>query len=223
MIPLSDSQHKTHRFPFWTLAIIILNIYVFYLELSAPFFESFISQYALIPSQINFSIPETLYPFITSQFLHGGFLHIISNMWFLWVFGDNVEERLGFLLFPFFYIISGIVAGLSQYLLFPQSDIPMIGASGAVAGVLGAYLALFAHHTIKSLVPAFGFFTVINVPASLMLIWWFITQIFSGSVSLSPEASELGGIAYFAHIGGFATGWLLAIPFKLSRPLHQID
>lgn len=213
MIPLSDSQ-PAGRFPFWVIAIIALNIYVFYLELTAANPDLFITQYALIPNLVDFSVLETLYQFVTSQFLHGGFIHIISNMLFLWVFGDNVEARLGLLFFPIFYLAGGVAGGLAQYILIPGSTIPMLGASGAIAGVLGAYLALFPHHTIKTLVPIFGFFTVINIPASIMLFYWFITQLFSGAASISYVSAEAGGIAFFAHAGGFAFGWIVGRLFR---------
>lgn len=208
MIPLSDS-HPAGRFPFWVLMIIAINVYVFFQEITAANPDSIIMQYALVPSLVDFSNIYTLIPFITSQFLHGGFLHIISNMLFLWVFGDNVEARAGYLLFPFFYLISGAMGGFAQYIFMPDSNIPMLGASGAVAGVLGAYFAWFPHHSVKTLVPFFGFLTVVNIPASIILIYWFVTQIFSGAFSVT-SLGDGGGVAYFAHIGGFITGWVVA-------------
>ncbi|MBI2039492.1 rhomboid family intramembrane serine protease [Candidatus Microgenomates bacterium] len=213
MIPLKDSQ-PARIFPFWVLTIIAINIYVFYLELTSVNPDFFISQYALIPKLVDLSIPQTLMPFITSQFLHAGFIHIISNMLFLWIFGDNVEERLGFLLFPLFYLTGGAIGGLAQYFLIPDSAIPMLGASGAVAAVLGAYFVLFPNHTVKTLVPVFGFFTIIDIPASVMLFYWFFTQLFSGVATIPLTLSEIGGIAFFAHIGGFVFGWIVGSLFK---------
>lgn len=213
MIPLKDSQ-PAFIFPFWVITIIAINVYVFYLELTSQSPDAFIAQYALIPSLVDFSFFKSLLPFITSQFLHGGFLHIISNMLFLWVFGDNVEERLGFLFFPIFYLAAGIVGGLLQYSFVPDSNIPMLGASGAVAGVLGAYFALFPNHSVKTLVPVFGFLTVMNIPASFMLIYWFITQLFSGFASVASASADIGGIAFFAHIGGFVFGWIIGKMFR---------
>lgn len=207
MIPLRDS-HPSNIFPFWVVTIIGINIYVFFLEITSLNPESFIFQYALIPRLIDFSDPQTLWPFITSQFLHGGFIHIISNMLFLWIFGDNVEERFGFLLFPFFYLASGTAGAFAQYIFMPESQIPMLGASGAIAGVLGAYFALFGHHSVKTLVPIFGFFTIMDIPASVMLIYWFITQLFSGFASITLTTADVGGVAFFAHAGGFMFGWL---------------
>lgn len=214
MIPISDSR-PAGIFPFWTILIIAINVIVFFLELTSPNPDAFISQYALIPSYVNFNDPVSLLPFITSQFLHGGWLHIISNMLFLWVFGDNVEGKLGFVLYPIFYIVCGVVAALAQYFTAPDLQIPMLGASGAVAGVLGAYFAWFSQHTVKTLVPIFGFFTLIDVPAGFMLFYWIATQFLAGAFSLGDQ---MGGVAYFAHIGGFIAGFLLA---KLLTPITQ--
>ncbi|MBI2012105.1 rhomboid family intramembrane serine protease [Candidatus Daviesbacteria bacterium] len=212
MIPLRDS-HPAGKFPFWTWLIIALNIYFFYLLLTSSNPDAFMATYALIPINVDLSNFATLIPFFTSQFLHGGFLHIISNMLFLHIFGDNVEARLGYLLFPIFYLFSGFIGGFAQYIFMPDSIIPMLGASGAVAGVLGAYFVYFPHHNIKTLIPFFGFFTVVDIPASIMLVYWFITQILAGTVSIGLPGDG-GGIAYFAHIGGFSTGWIIAKIFR---------
>src|SRR4051812_7517434 len=136
MIPLSDTK-SSGMFHFWVMVIIAINLYVFFLEFTNISPDSFIEQYSLIPSLVNLNDYQTLIPFVTSQFLHAGLFHIISNMWFLWIFGDNVEDRLGFLFFPVVYILSGIIGGFAQYLFLPDSNVPMLGASGAVAGVLG--------------------------------------------------------------------------------------
>lgn len=213
MIPISDKE-PAGIFPFWTILIIMANVVVFFLEITSANTDAFITQYALIPAYINFSDPSTLLPLITSQFLHGGFLHIISNMLFLWVFGDNVEAEFGFF-YPIFYLACGVVAGLTQYFFAPTLNLPMIGASGAVAGVLGAYFAYFPSHKVKTLIPIFGFFTLIDVPASIMLIYWIVTQFISGAFSLTYQALNTGGVAYFAHIGGFVFGILVA---KLLSP-----
>lgn len=222
MIPLSDS-HPAGKFPFWVILIIVINVYVFFLEITSPDPDAFIATYALIPAFANFSNFETLIPFITSQFLHGGFLHIISNMLFLWIFGDNVEARFGNLVFPFFYLFCGTSGALLQYIFMTDSSIPMLGASGAIAGVLGAYFVWFGHHTVKTLVPVFGFVTVVNVPASVMLFYWIATQILASTFSLAPGLQEAGGIAYFAHIGGFLAGWFLAKIYP-SKPIEvEVD
>lgn len=215
MLPLKD----TNPIPgarFWVVAIILFNLYIFAQELLAQNPADFIIKYALIPSQINFSNLTSLYSFITSQFIHGGFIHVLSNMLFLWVFGRNVEAVLGFSFFPVFFILSGIVAGLTQYSFMPTDPIPVIGASGAVAGVLGAYFALFPHHKIKTLVFIFIFITIIDIPAYFLLFYWFITQLFSSvaSITLFPAA---GGEAFLAHVGGFLFGWLAAIIISPRR------
>jgi membrane associated rhomboid family serine protease len=210
MIPLKDTTEVGGRSPLWVFIIIALNVYMFYLEIASPNLDSFIAQYALIPNLVDFNIPETLMPFITSQFLHGGFLHIASNMLFLWIFGDNVERRLGFLLFPLFYLLCGAVGGFTQYILDPSSQLPMLGASGAIAGVLGAYFVYFPYHKVKTLVPIFGFFTIIDLPASIMLFYWIATQVLSGFTSFGLSPADSGGVAFFAHIGGFLTGWVIA-------------
>lgn len=209
MLPLRDS-HPAGIFPFWVITIIVLNIFVFYLQLTSTNPDGFVYTYGLVPRLVDLSNYNSLIPFITSQFLHGGFLHIISNMLFLWVFGDNVEARFGAFFFPVFYIAAGIAAGALQYILMPTANIPMIGASGAVAGILGAYLAYFPHHTIKTLVPFFGFISIINVPASFMLFYWFFTQLFSGVASIGLQTADTGGVAFFAHVGGFTFGWVTA-------------
>ncbi len=216
MIPLSDTKSYS-GFPFWVAVIILINTYIFFLELTSIDPDAFITRYALIPAQIDFSSWKNLTPFITSQFLHGGFLHIISNMLFLWVFGDNVEKRMGFVLFPFFYLLCGGIGAFAQFIIMPNSTIPMLGASGAIAGVLGAYLYLFPHHSIRTLVPVFGFPTIIGIPAAVILIYWFVTQLFTGSFSLLTGPADIGGVAYLAHIGGFVFGWVLAHLFPKSE------
>ncbi|MBI2049506.1 rhomboid family intramembrane serine protease [Candidatus Roizmanbacteria bacterium] len=215
MFPISDSI-PARRFPFLNLAIIIGTIYVFFQQIIAPNPDSFILKYALIPSQINFNDFSTLTPFVSAIFLHGGFLHIISNMWFLWVFGDNIEGHLGLVLFFILYFLSGIIGNALQYVLMPTSQVPMLGASGAVAGVLGAYFVLFPHSTIKTLVPISIILTTVNIPAGFMLGYWFVLQIISGAATL-PFMDGQGGIAFWAHVGGFVTGLIMANAFKRSN------
>lgn len=215
MIPISDSV-AAHRFPLLNIGLIVANLFVFFLQLTAVNPENFISHYALIPAAIDFSRIETLFPFLTSMFLHGGFLHIISNMLFLWVFGDNVEAHFGWLFFLPVYFISGIAAGVMQYFVNPSSTIPMIGASGAVAGMLGAYFVLFPYSKVKTLIPIFGFFTITQVPAWFMLGYWFLLQLLSGAGTLGIQ--ESGGVAFFAHIGGFVAGYVFA---KLTHPTER--
>lgn len=213
MIPISDATHKAARFPFINIILILANIYVFFLQITSP--EAFTYAYALVPSEINLANPYTWYPFVTSMFLHGGFLHIASNMLFLWVFGDNVEGEMPPLIYLFVYLLSGIAGAFLQYILNPASDIPMLGASGAVAGVLGAYISYFPHHKIKTLLPLFFIFTFVNISAWMMIGYWFLLQILSGFTSL-PMQQE-GGVAFFAHIGGFVAGFLMSKMFRINR------
>lgn len=181
--------------------------------------EAFIEKNALIPARVDFGDLKTFVPFITSQFLHAGFLHILSNMWFLKVFGDNIEERLGHFFFLVTYLFAGVVGGFIQYLFSPNSTIPMLGASGAVAGVLGAYFVFFPNHRIETLVPMGFFTTTAEIPASVMLFYWFVTQFFSGVGSI--VAARVGGIAWWAHVGGFVAGWLIARLFQRLR--NELD
>ena len=190
--------------------MIVLNIYVFFLELVSPDIDLFIKTYALIPANINFQDLETIRPFVTSMFLHAGFLHILSNMWFLWVFGDNVEGAIGHIKYLIFYISAGLAASVIQYLFISDSALPMLGASGAIAGVLGAYLKFFPNHKIDTLVPVFGFPIIVAIPASFMLFYWFVTQAFNGVATILVATASVGGIAYIAHAGGFLSGFVLA-------------
>jgi len=218
MFPLSDSI-AARRFPFVNILLIAATVFVFIQQLISPNQNLFIYTYSLIPSLVNFNDFSTLVPFVTAIFLHGGFLHIISNMWFLWAFGDNVEGHLGFMLFPILYFLSGIVGNIAQYIVMPNSSIPMLGASGAVAGVLGAYYVLFQHSKIKTMIPFFGFFTTAEIPAPFMLGYWFVLQVFSGAVSL-PFSGDSGGVAFWAHVGGFVTGVAAA---KLIRSFKDVS
>lgn len=214
MFPIRD-HNPSSNFPIITLILIAITAYVFFLQLTSPDMEEFIYSYALIPQTVNPANPGTWLPFIYSMFMHGGWLHIISNMWFLWIFGDNIEAHMGHLPYLFFYLITGLVAGVSQYLLSTTSNIPTLGASGAVSGVLGAYMVLYPRHKIDTLIASFGgFMHKIQVPASFMLGYWFILQLLSGVGSLSLALE--GGVAWWAHIGGFLAGWTLIrlIPAK---------
>jgi len=220
MFPLRDT-YEAKVFPLVTYAIIVVNAFAFFLEIIAPNPSSFIESYALIPAYVNFSNYITLIPFITSQFLHAGFLHIISNMWFLRIFGDNVEEKFGHLLFLFVYLISGAFGIFIQYLFTIDPTVPMLGASAAVAGVLGAYFVFFPRHRIVTLVPMGFFLATLNIPASLMLFYWFITQLFSGVGSIA--VAQTGGVAFWAHVGGFLSGWLIARLFNLVRGSSDVE
>lgn len=214
MFPISDSV-RSKRFPIINFVIIIFTGYVFYLQLVNP--EVFTYTYALVPGRVDFSDVTTLLPFVTSIFLHGGWLHIITNMWFLWIFGDNVEGALGHFCYLLLYLASGVIGGLAQYFFISDADIPMLGASGAVAGVLGAYFLFFPHHKIKTFIPIFGFITFTNISAYVMLGYWFVLQIFSGAMSYQVSGTDEGGVAFWAHVGGFLTGLMIGRLFAKTE------
>src|SRR5579862_6930413 len=205
MFPLYD-HIKAPRFPIMMWFLILINCVVFIYELLSPNIDTFINHYALIPSSVHLNEYLTLIPFVTAIFLHGGFLHILSNMWFLYIFGDNVEEVLGSILFLLLFLIAGIAGNLLQYAISPESSIPVIGASGAIAGILGCYYILFPHAKVKTLIFLFFFVTIIDLAAPIMLGYWFILQIISGASSLNVSNVNQGGVAFFAHIAGFIIG-----------------
>lgn len=213
MLPLRDHE-RSALFPAVTISLIGINALAFIAEVMSPDLDAFIRAWALVPSVVN---PVT---FITSMFLHGGLMHIGSNMWYLWIFGDNVEGRLGHIRFLLFYLAAGLVATFAQLPQLAGTDIPLLGASGAIAGVLGMYLAFFPHHRVDALVPDFfGFWRMMTIPASLVLGFWFILQIFSGVGSIGATG---GGVAWFAHIGGFVFGWIIGkVAYVLQSRAQQ--
>jgi membrane associated rhomboid family serine protease len=204
MFPLRDTQPSYSR-PLITVLIIILNVVVFLHEFSLDEYSRnyFIAHYGLVPARFHFSAV------LTSMFLHGGWMHIIGNMWFLWIFGDNVEDVFGHFKYLVFYLLCGIAAAFTQVVFSAGSRLPMVGASGAIAGVMGAYLIKFPRSRIVTLVFIFIFFTTIEVPAGLMLAYWFFIQFFSGIGTIGYSHVSQGGTAFFAHIGGFITGMIL--------------
>lgn len=210
MIPLYDTQ-KPSRFPFVTYSIIALNIILFAYQIFFADPNAFILRYGFIPSDFSFFDVRTYAQVFTSMWLHGGFLHIIFNLWFLHIFGDNVEDRLGHLRFLGLYLFSGAVAVFAQYIVFVDSTVPLIGASGAIAGITGAYYVFFRHSRIMTLVPSlYGLFYRVKLPAWMFIGYWFILQIFSGAGSLSAVRFNQGGVAFFAHIGGFIFGYIIS-------------
>jgi membrane associated rhomboid family serine protease len=208
MFPLSDSAKAT-RFPVMMWFLIAANTVVFIYEVLNPHVDAFISHYALVPSHVHFNEYITLLPFVTAIFLHGGFLHILSNMWFLFIFGDNVEGALNPFGFLLLFLISGILGNVLQYAIMPHSTIPILGASGAIAGVLGAYYKFFPYSKVKTLLFVFFFVTILDINAPIILGYWFILQLISGAGSLSQTSSD-GGVAFFAHVAGFIVGIIVA-------------
>jgi len=219
MIPLYDTARR-RRLPLVTWLLIAANIAIFVYEVgfSPAALERFIRAWGLVPAQL-FAQPQIEWvTILSSMFLHGGWLHILSNMWVLFIFGDNVEERMGGLSYLLFYLLSGVAAALLQSFLMPSSSEPMIGASGAIAGVLGAYLILFPHARVASLVPILFIFTVIQVPATLFLLFWFVSQLFSGWLAIGGSGGS--GVAWWAHVGGFLFGILTVFLFARRRIYH---
>jgi membrane associated rhomboid family serine protease len=204
MIPLRDTQPSSSR-PVMVLAIILINVLVFFYEVSLDpwHLNYFIAQYGIVPDRLQYA------DIVTSMFLHGGWLHLIGNMWFLWIFGDNIEDILGHGKFLLFYLLCGLGAAIVHIAVAPYSRVPTVGASGAIAGVMGAYMMKFPHSKVLTLVPIFVFFTTMELPAILILAYWFVIQLFSGFGSVGYSNISRGGTAWFAHIGGFIFGILL--------------
>lgn len=219
MIPLKDTTPR-RSFPIATTLLIAANILVFIYQITLPppAAEAFIRMYALTPDQIQMallgrhpSLAQASLPLLTSMFLHGGFLHILGNMWFLWIFGGNVEDRLGSSAYLLFYIVCGLGSGISQLLFSWGSHVPSLGASGAISGVLGAYVVFFPSSRILTLVPLFIIWFTARLPAIIFIGLWFLAQFLSGVGSLGVQGTaNTGGVAWWAHIGGFLLGVLLA-------------
>jgi membrane associated rhomboid family serine protease len=199
-----------------TLLIILINTVCFLFEIVQPGYmqSGFIAHYALVPDHLR---PFSL---LTSMFLHGGWLHLIGNMWFLWVFGSHVEDALGSFRFLVFYLIAGVVSGFVQLMLNLGSPVPTIGASGAIAGVMGAFLILYPRARVVTLIFIVVFITTVEIPAAFMLIYWFAIQLISGLTSFSSFTDQ-GGVAWFAHVGGFLAGILLVKMFARRRPRYS--
>lgn len=179
------------------------------MEIFSADIEEFVYKWSLVPDLVDFGNVGSLYPFITSIFLHAGFMHIISNMWFLAIFGDNVEAALGRVKYLIFYLTGGVFAGLAQYFFMADASIPSLGASGAVSAVLGFYFVRFSYHNIKTFVP-FIYLMVIDVPSQIVLGYWFLVQFLNGTASLAVQTTVTGGVAWWAHIGGFLYGVFIA-------------
>ncbi|MBN2227364.1 MAG: rhomboid family intramembrane serine protease [candidate division Zixibacteria bacterium] len=219
-IPLKDENPTVHK-PYVTIGLIVLNalIYLYMLPLSPQGYQAFVYQFGLIPYELvhlteltpEISSPVLLSPF-SSMFLHGGFMHLAGNMLYLWIFGNNIEDFLGPVKFLLFYVLSGLAAAFLFIVFSPNSQIPLVGASGAIAGVMGAYIVLFPRARILTLLFLFYFIRLIHVPASIILGFWFVYQLL-----MSGFASGGGGVAWLAHVGGFAFGYLIFRFFAAKR------
>lgn len=217
MFPLYDTV-RSRSFPFINLTLIAANslAFLYELQLEPAALEQFIFAWGLIPARFLGDPSNTWNTIFSSMFLHGGWFHIINNMWVLFIFGDNVEAGMGKVRYLIFYILSGVAAGLLQSYVLPMSLKPMIGASGAVAGVLGAYLILAPRSRIASLVPILFIFTIVEIPAVLFLVFWFLSQLYSGLFSIQGGGES--GIAWWAHIGGFIFGLIMVFIFRKRKP-----
>ena len=223
MIPLKDMTPRRST-PVVTLLLIAANSAVFFYELSLsqPAYTTLLRTYGLVPARIQYALAGThamtyaqaFAPLFTCMFLHGGWLHIIGNMWFLWIFGANVEDRFGPLLYLLVYMVCGIGSGISQVIFSWGSPIPSIGASGAISGILGAYLLFFPGSRILTLIPLFIIWFTARIPAFVFILLWFAVQFLSGLGSLGATGG--GGIAWWAHVGGFVLGVLIALETKAT-------
>jgi membrane associated rhomboid family serine protease len=215
MLPLKDDI-KPAKLPIVTYLIVGINVLVFLYEVSlGSALDNFLNQYGAVPYLLFHPTGVSSYTrLLTSMFMHGGFMHIFGNMLFLWIFADNIEDRFGHVRFTFFYLLCGIAGALLHAATAPNSTVPMIGASGAISGVLGAYILLYPKARVLALIP-FGFFLrVTYLPSVLFLGIWFLFQFLSGILSLGALGA---GVAYFAHIGGFGAGLLFALPFRKKK------
>jgi membrane associated rhomboid family serine protease len=216
MLPLRDNI-PSRRFPGVTLGIIALNLLMFFQELKlGPHLDQFMLVWGIVPGRYAdaahlFSLGEKILPLFSSMFLHGGWLHLIGNMWVLWIFGDNVEDRLGHFKYLGFYLLSGLAAALFHIFTNLHSVVPTIGASGAIAGVMGAYFRFFPRARVETLIPPFFFGPFFELPAIVFLGFWFLLQFFNGALSLAAHGQSFGGVAWWAHVGGFAFGLAVAL------------
>jgi membrane associated rhomboid family serine protease len=204
MFPVGDDNSQRRTFPYVTTTLVVLNVLVFLLELSQG--EKFITDWAFIPARFSDEPGAGAVTIFTAMFMHGGWMHLIGNMVFLWIFGDNVEDRIGHVKFLIFYLLAGLAATFAQYYVSSNSAIPNVGASGAIAGVLGAYLLMFPHSRVNVLLGR----QIVAMPAFAVLGLWILFQIISG-FTMSDQRGDVGGIAYMAHIGGFVAGLAMAL------------
>jgi membrane associated rhomboid family serine protease len=217
VIPIRDTiPHRHTPVVTWSLIAVNIAVFLYQLTLSPETLQRLIYLFGIVPARyshpewalrVGFPIDD-YWPFLTCMFLHGSWLHVIGNMWTLWIFGDNVEDRMGPVRYLLFYLLTGVIAGLTHWFTNGDSTVPTVGASGAIAGVLGAYLFLFPRSRIIILVPIFFWPFFFQLPAVTYLIFWFLSQVFAGTLS-GLTSSDVGGVAFWAHVGGFASGALL--------------
>jgi len=216
VIPLRDTI-PSRRPPILTVVLIAANTLIFFYQMmmNDRQFLSFINEYGLVPAKytdvsvhLHSFNPALYFPFLSNMFLHGSWFHLLSNMWILWLFGDNIEDRMGHFGYFLFYILSGVAAGFVHFLFNQTSQIPAVGASGAIAGVMGAYMLLFPYSRIITLIPIFVIIPLfVRIPAVLYLIVWFLSQLYAGAIQ-AFAGGMVGGVGWWAHIGGFIAGLL---------------
>ena len=224
MIPLKDTI-PSRTVPFINYTIILINLLCFLYQLSlGPHLEKFLYAWGVVPAQFfaplsigHLHFSQRILPLFTSMFLHGGWLHFLGNMLYLYIFGDNVEDRLGHARYLLFYLLCGLLAAAAHLLTNHDSRLPTIGASGAIAGVMGAYFFLYPYARVVTLIFIVFFFDIVEIPAFFFLAFWFILQFLSGTVSFDAQNALSGGVAWWAHIGGFLSGILLLFAFGVRR------
>ena len=213
MFPIGDDNSTRRSVPYVTYALVAINVLVFFLELKNG--DAFIQEWAFIPARFSADPAANIPTVFSAMFMHGGWLHLGGNMLYLWIFGDNVEDRFGHLKYLTFYLLAGIAATFAQYFFLPESNVPNVGASGAIAGVLGAYILMFPHSRVNVLLGR----SVVAMPAIVVLGFWIVLQLVSGVGSIAHTDADVGGIAYMAHVGGFVAGFLMAFLFRgAGRP-----
>lgn len=219
MIPLRDSV-RPKKYPYINILLISLNIAAFIYQLSLTEAElmGLFYRYGIIPEKFLLLQGASWFPLMSSMFLHGGWFHLLGNMLYLWVFGDNVEDRLGHWGYLLFYLAAGVTSGLTHIFTNPQSAIPTIGASGAVAGILGAYFVLFPRARVLTLIPIGFLITTAHLPAVLFLFLWFVMQIFNALLAGMTAATQT--VAWWAHIGGFVLGFLVGMAKLVSKKIR---
>jgi membrane associated rhomboid family serine protease len=230
MIPFKD-KNPSGTFPFVMVTLIGLNGALFIFELIlGKNLEAFLFQYGIVPVKVTYflthpsldaeAIKDTFLPFLSSMFLHGGVVHILGNMWYLWIFGDNVEDRLGHFKFLGFYIVCGILASVVHVAVNRNIGVPCIGASGAIAGVLGAYMITFPKARVLCIIPIYFIWQIVELPAVVVLGFWFVIQLFVGVASIAPTGPG-GGVAWWAHVGGFVFGVGLMLAMSRKKPRNR--
>jgi membrane associated rhomboid family serine protease len=214
MFPIGDDNSQRRTLPVVTYVLVALNVLLFLVELSSG--DRFIESWAFIPARFAADPAGNVITIFSAMFMHGGWLHLLGNMLFLWIFGDNVEDRLGHAKFLVFYLLAGIAATLAQFAVAPHSTVPNVGASGAIAGVLGAYILMFPQSRVNVLLGR----QIVAMPAVIVLGMWIFFQLISGvgTIAYTDETANVGGVAYMAHIGGFVAGLLMAFPFRGASP-----